>query len=401
MSRVLAVEDCGHSTFRWITLKKIQWEDPRGRSRVWESAERTTRRGDVDGVAIVAKILRRGAPPMLPVLKQFRPPIANYCLELPAGLVDAGETAAQAAVRELKEETGYTGRVCDVTPACSSDPGMTSANMQFAVLEVDGDTPENQNAKQQLEDGEFITVELVPWGGLLQHILAEMASTGCSVDARLLSYAWGLEHAKEVAALSVAASAAKTAAATAAAAAAATASAAAAADGAAEAQTAGQVGGVTLSTATQQPQLQQGVHASVGLELPVGASSPFGSPIVSAVAPALAATLSSSNGETANRHPPAMSLDAQSAAAAPVAAAPAAPAGSNSLLGQEEKGSCAGGKSSSSNTSSHWRRSLALFGCSRQTWLPFAAGVAAGAVLGCSALLLANGNASTQTAAAT
>ena len=29
-------------------------------------------------------------------------------VELPAGLIDAGETAAEAAVRELKEETGYT-----------------------------------------------------------------------------------------------------------------------------------------------------------------------------------------------------------------------------------------------------------------------------------------------------
>lgn len=44
--------------------------------------------------------------PMLPVLKQFRPPVANYCLELPAGLVDAGESVGQAAVRELLEETG-------------------------------------------------------------------------------------------------------------------------------------------------------------------------------------------------------------------------------------------------------------------------------------------------------
>lgn len=28
------------------------------------------------------------------------------CVQLPAGLIDKGETAAQAALRELKEETG-------------------------------------------------------------------------------------------------------------------------------------------------------------------------------------------------------------------------------------------------------------------------------------------------------
>lgn len=29
---------------------------------------------------------------------------------MPAGLIDRGETAIETALRELKEETGYTGR---------------------------------------------------------------------------------------------------------------------------------------------------------------------------------------------------------------------------------------------------------------------------------------------------
>ena len=33
-------------------------------------------------------------------------------IELPAGLLDPGEDAATAALRELKEETGYTAKVC-------------------------------------------------------------------------------------------------------------------------------------------------------------------------------------------------------------------------------------------------------------------------------------------------
>lgn len=73
---------------------------------------------------------------MLPILFQFRPPLAAYCLELPAGLVDAGEVAGAAAARELLEETGYSGRVVDVSPICASDPGLTNANMQLVVMEV-------------------------------------------------------------------------------------------------------------------------------------------------------------------------------------------------------------------------------------------------------------------------
>ena len=41
--------------------------------------------------------------------KQFHPPIGKVCIEVPAGLIDAGETPEECAVRELKEETGYVG----------------------------------------------------------------------------------------------------------------------------------------------------------------------------------------------------------------------------------------------------------------------------------------------------
>jgi len=40
------------------------------------------------------------------------------------GLIDEGETAEQAAIRELEEETGYkSNAVLQVSPVIVSDPG--------------------------------------------------------------------------------------------------------------------------------------------------------------------------------------------------------------------------------------------------------------------------------------
>jgi len=40
-------------------------------------------------------------------VEQYRPTIGKGCLELPAGIVETGETYVEAGTRELQEETGY------------------------------------------------------------------------------------------------------------------------------------------------------------------------------------------------------------------------------------------------------------------------------------------------------
>jgi 8-oxo-dGTP pyrophosphatase MutT (NUDIX family) len=59
-----------------------------------------------DYISIVA--LTRGGK--IPIVRQYRPALEAFSWELPAGLVDPGESPADACRRELLEETGLTAR---------------------------------------------------------------------------------------------------------------------------------------------------------------------------------------------------------------------------------------------------------------------------------------------------
>jgi len=57
------------------------------------------------GVAVAVVARRRDGEFVF--IRQFRKPIERVCFEVMAGNVDSGEASEAAAVRELKEETGY------------------------------------------------------------------------------------------------------------------------------------------------------------------------------------------------------------------------------------------------------------------------------------------------------
>ena len=46
-------------------------------------------------------------PGKIILIRQYRYPLGRFIYELPAGLIEEGESPEQAAIRELKEETGY------------------------------------------------------------------------------------------------------------------------------------------------------------------------------------------------------------------------------------------------------------------------------------------------------
>lgn len=64
--------------------------------------------GKIPANGIVIYALWKEDPSKIVMIRQYRYPLDAYLYELPAGLIDEGETAREAAIREMKEETGLT-----------------------------------------------------------------------------------------------------------------------------------------------------------------------------------------------------------------------------------------------------------------------------------------------------
>ncbi|KAM6896774.1 ADP-sugar pyrophosphatase isoform 1-T1 [Lycodopsis pacificus] len=136
----------------WLKLEKTTYVDHAGSTRAWETVKRTTRQTntEADGVGIIALLKRTLHKDCVVMVKQFRPPMGCHTLEFPAGLIDEGESAEAAALRELKEETGYKGEVVGITPVTCLDPGLSNCATQMVMVNINGDEGENINPTQQL-----------------------------------------------------------------------------------------------------------------------------------------------------------------------------------------------------------------------------------------------------------
>ena len=112
---------------------------------------------DPEGIVIYA--VTKEEHPRLVVEKEYRFPVDEEIYQLPAGLIDPGETPGQAAVREMREETGfhfteYTGgeafarRPFFLAPGFTDEPG----SAVFGYADADG--------TRELENSEWIKVIL-------------------------------------------------------------------------------------------------------------------------------------------------------------------------------------------------------------------------------------------------
>lgn len=119
-----------------------------------------------DAVEICATLRDAAGAEFLVLVKQYRPPLDAVTLEFPAGLIDEGEDSVTAALRELREETGFVARASDVTSTSRSlcvEPGLTNSCVHFVCVHVD-EGARGEQIQDETEDIEVVLLPLTPRG---------------------------------------------------------------------------------------------------------------------------------------------------------------------------------------------------------------------------------------------
>lgn len=188
LPRINSVKTVGAT--KWLALESIQYTDVENNPRQWDMASRTTKQNGTPDAVVVIPLLRRSGEPSSTtetvVVEQFRIPVRSQTVEFPAGLIDSGESAEEAAVRELKEETGYIGHSAKAfgSRELCMTPGMVNETIKAVIVHVDLDDPRNQHPISQPDDGEILIAKRVP----LTLGLTTMMENGSNMPISLLYF---------------------------------------------------------------------------------------------------------------------------------------------------------------------------------------------------------------------
>ncbi len=118
------------------------------------------------------------------LVRQYRHPVGEVLLEIPAGLIYADETAAQCAMRELKEETGAITEDVHKLAEFYTSPGYSNEKLHLFLAMV-----KSEYLAEPQED-ELLEVEHVGLSQALQMIPEGQIRDGKTIVGLCLAQAY-------------------------------------------------------------------------------------------------------------------------------------------------------------------------------------------------------------------
>lgn len=109
------------------------------------------------------------------LVKQYRKAIERELLEVPAGKLEIGEEPKETAIRELKEETGYTAKKIEYLLEFYTSPGFTNEKVYLFLAD------ELIEGEAQPEKDEYIEVIKLKLDGLI-----ELINKGEIIDSKTI-----------------------------------------------------------------------------------------------------------------------------------------------------------------------------------------------------------------------
>lgn len=121
------------------------------------------------------------------MVRQFRHGLGRSVWEFPGGMVDSGEDPAQAAARELEEETGWKAQSFTFLGRTNPNPSFMTNGV--STFRAEGLTP---TGTRHLDDHEYVRVGLHP----VEQVVAEVGSGEYDHGIMLMALWWWQKAAR-------------------------------------------------------------------------------------------------------------------------------------------------------------------------------------------------------------
>lgn len=152
-----------------VTLLLDQAELPNGRTASREVVRHP------GGVAV----LPLDKDGMVTLVQQYRYPLHQVLLELPAGKLDPGEDHRAAAVRELEEETGLQAGELQYLGCLLASPGFSDERLHMYLAR------DLRRSVSHPDEDEFLNVVTMPFEALLRQVMEGTLEDAKTVAATL------------------------------------------------------------------------------------------------------------------------------------------------------------------------------------------------------------------------